>query len=181
MMHNFTDEQLLSLIQEDNEKAFETIVYRYNVDLYKLIYKRVRNEADAKDIMQDIFISFWKNRHTITSASFLFPYLSRAAYYAVIDWQLQNKKVLERQSALLAKEEPVELSHEHEVISAEMKEQVYEEAQKMNTVMKNVFLASRWEMKTISEIAYEQQLSPQTVKNYLTLALRRIRLKLKTE
>lgn len=180
-MRSFTDEQLLSLVQQDNEKAFETIIYRYNADLYKLIYRRIRVEADTKDILQDIFISFWKNRHTINNSGNLLPYLSKAAYYAVIDWQLQHKKILARQSELLKMPEPVELSHESHVISEELKEQVYAEANKMNTVMRNVFLASRWELKSISEIAQEQQLSQQTVKNYLTLALRRIRLKLKVE
>jgi RNA polymerase sigma-70 factor (ECF subfamily) len=180
MMNNLNDAELLSLVKKDDGKAFETLVYRYNVTLYKFIYARIRAEHDTKDMLQELFISFWKNRHNIITSDKIGSYLTRAAYYAVIDWQIQHKKILARQTVLLEKDEPTTFPVENQLISLELREEVDTIVSKMNDTMQKVFVSSRWEAKSIREIAVEQGLSEQTVKNNISLALKRIRLKLLT-
>jgi RNA polymerase sigma factor (sigma-70 family) len=170
-----TDEELLSLIRNDNEKAFETLVYRHNTYLYKFIYARIRSEDDAKDLLQEVLISFWKNRQSVQNVQ---AYLTRSAYYAIIDWQVQNKKILERQGMLLEENEPGGFSVENEIISREMKAHVNMEVGKVNDMVQKVFISSRWEAKSVREIAEEFGISEQTVKNYISIALKRIRVKL---
>lgn len=177
-MHQLTDAELLSLSQTDNEKAFEIIMYRYNVYLYKYIYSHIRAAHDAKDLLQEVFISCWKNRHTMSNVE---GYLKRSAYYAIIDWQLEHKKILSRQTTLLEKDEPATFPIEEEIISLEMKEEVDTEIGKMSETMRKIFISSRWESKSIREIAEAYGLSEQTVKNNLSLALKRIRLRLDTD
>jgi RNA polymerase sigma factor (sigma-70 family) len=181
MMNNLNDAELLSLVKKDDGKAFETLVYRYNVTLYKFIYARIRAEHDTKDILQELFISFWNNRHNIITSDKIGSYLTRAAYYAVIDWQIQHKKILARQTVLLEKDEPTTFPVENQLISLELREEVDTIVSKMNDTMQKVFVSSRWEAKSIREIAVEHGLSEQTVKNYISLALKRIRLKLNTD
>ena len=181
MMNNLNDAELLSLVKKDDGKAFETLVYRYNVTLYKFIYARIRAEHDTKDILQELFISFWKNRHNIITSDKIGSYLTRAAYYAVIDWQIQHRKILARQTVLLEKDEPTTFPVENQLISLELREEVDTIVSKMNDTMQKVFVSSRWEAKSIREIAVEHGLSEQTVKNYISLALKRIRLKLNTD
>ena len=182
MMKKLTDAELLSLVQHENdEKAFAVIVFRYNVALYKFIYARVREEHDSKDILQEVLISCWNNRQNIQNPDKIFNYLTRAAYYAVIDWQINNKKVLERQTSLLEKDEPSTFPVENQLIAGEMREKIDTEVAKMNETMRKVFISSRWESKSIREIAEEYGLSEQTVKNCISLALKKIRLRLQTE
>lgn len=175
MIENLTDAELLSLSQTGNEKAFEAIMYRYNVQLYKYIYVRIRSEHDAKDLLQEVFISCWKNRHTINNIA---AYLKRSVYYAIIDWQIENKKILARQTILLEKDEPTTYPVEDQLISIEIRQEVETEVSRMNETMRKIFVSSRWESKSIPEIAQEYGLSEQTVKNNLSLALKRIRLRL---
>ncbi|TWW00281.1 RNA polymerase sigma factor [Chitinophaga pinensis] len=175
MMENLTDAELLSLAQTDDGKAFEAIMYRYNVQLYKYIYTRIRNEHDAKDLLQEVFISCWKNRHTINNIA---AYLKRSVHYAIIDWQVNNKKALARNTILEEKDEPTTYPAENQLISLEIKEEVETEISKMNETMRKIFVSSRWESKSIPEIAEEYGLSEQTVKNNLSMALKRIRLRL---
>lgn len=181
-MKNFTDAELLSLVQQENdEKAFAMLVLRYNVALYKYIYARVRSEDDSKDILQEVLISCWNNRHNIQNPEKIFHYMCRAAYYSVIDWQIAHKKILARQTTLLEKDEPSSFPVENQLIAGEMREKVDTEVAKMNDTMRKVFISSRWESKSIREIAQEYGLSEQTVKNTLSLALKRIRLRLQTD
>jgi len=175
MMENLTDGELLSLSQTGDEKAFEAIMYRYNVQLYKYIYARIRSEHDAKDLLQEVVISCWKNRHTVNNVA---AYLKRSVHYAIIDWQIENKKILARQTVLLEQDEPATYPVEDQLISIEIREEVDTEVSKMNETMRKIFVSSRWESKSIPEIAREYGLSEQTVKNNLSMALKRIRIRL---
>lgn len=177
-----TDAELLMLVQHENdEKAFATIVFRYNVVLYKYIYARVRAEHDTKDILQEVLISCWNNRANIKDPEKILAYMKRAAYYSVIDWQVNNKKVLARQGVLLEKDEPSTFPAEDQLIAVELRQKIDKEVAKMNDTMRKIFISSRWESKSIREIAEEYGLSEQTVKNTISLALKRIRLRLQTD
>jgi RNA polymerase sigma-70 factor (ECF subfamily) len=174
MMKSLPDEELLKRIQMDDQQAFSVIVYRYNVRLYRIVQSRVRMEDDAKDIIQEIFISLWNNRHQIQSAA-LYPYLSKSAFYAVIDWQLLHKKNLSRHHLLLEKDEPAVFSVENQVIADELGRELLEEVEKMADTTKTVFRMSRIDQKSIKEIATVLHLSEQTVKNNISIALKQLR------
>ena len=158
----------------DDQQAFSAIIYRYNVRLYRIVYNRVRLEADTKDIIQEIFISFWNNRHQIQSTA-LFPYLSKSAFYAIIDWQILNKRNISRKYLLLEKDEPSVFPVENQVIANELRQELMEEIEKMPETTRTVFRMSRIDQKSVKEIATALHLSEQTVKNNISIALKQLR------
>jgi len=174
MWKSLPDDELLRRIQDDDQQAFSTLVFRYNVRLYRIVYNRVRMEDDAKDIIQEIFISLWNNRHRITSSD-LFAYLSKSAFYAVIDWQLLHKKNMARHHLLLGRDEPYILPVEDQMIANELKQELMEEVEKMPATTGLVFRMSRIEQKSVKEIAATTNLSEQTVKNNISIALKQLR------
>jgi RNA polymerase sigma factor (sigma-70 family) len=137
-------------------------------------------EDDAKDIVQEIFISLWNNRHQIQSAA-LFPYLSKSAFYAVIDWQLLNKKNISRYHLLLENDEPSVFPVENHVIASELRQELMEEVEKMPDTTKTVFRMSRIDHKSVKEIAAAMHLSEQTVKNNISIALKQLRKRMVSE
>lgn len=165
----------------DDQHAFSVIVYRYNVRLYRIVQGRVRMEDDAKDIVQEIFISLWNNRHQIQSGAALYPYLSKSAFYAVIDWQLLNKKNLSRHHLLLEKDEPAVLPVENQVIANELKRELMGEIEKMPDTTRTVFRMSRIDQKSVKEIAAVLNLSEQTVKNNISTALKLLRRRISSD
>jgi RNA polymerase sigma factor (sigma-70 family) len=174
MITNLPDDELLRRIQIDDQQAFSVIVYRYNVRLYRIVYGRVRMEDDAKDIIQEIFISLWNNRHQIQSGT-LYPYLSKSAFYAIIDWQLLHKKNIYRHHLLLEKDEPSVFPIENHVIANELRAELMKEVEKMPDTTRAIFRMSRIEQKSVKEIAIALQLSEQTVKNNISIALKQLR------
>ncbi|HKB44959.1 MAG TPA: sigma-70 family RNA polymerase sigma factor [Chitinophagaceae bacterium] len=174
MTTSLPDDELLRMIQIDDQQAFSIIVYRYNVRLYKIVQSRVRMEDDAKDIVQEIFISLWNNRHQIQSAA-LYPYLSKSAFYAIIDWQLLNKKNISRYQLLLEKDEPFVFAIENQVMANELRQELLAEVDKMPDTTRTVFRMSRIDQKSVKEIALVLDLSEQTVKNNISMALKQLR------
>lgn len=59
-----TDEVLVERARVKDEAAFEELVGRYEDKLYRLAMRFVRNETDAQEILQEAFLSAWRNLPT---------------------------------------------------------------------------------------------------------------------
>lgn len=63
-LKTFPDNELVKKALEHNYKAFDELVNRYEDKLYTLTYKITGNREDAKDALQDAFISMFKSLDT---------------------------------------------------------------------------------------------------------------------
>lgn len=165
----------MELVAGGNEAAFAELVSRYGKDLYKLIYKRVKADDIAKDIVQEIFISLWRNRHTVTVKQSLFPYLYQAAIYEVVDHTLRANKEIAFKTTLLTLEAGEQPSITGDMEKKELEREIDRTVDRMPHTMRTIFRLSRYEYLSVKEIAGRLQLSEQTVKNNITLAMQRLR------
>ena len=69
------DKILLLQLQEGKRTAFNILYNKYWEQAYSNAYKRLRDEDQAKDIVQEIFVSIWVNRHS--------PITNLAAYLSI--------------------------------------------------------------------------------------------------
>ncbi len=60
-MKELSDKVLVKQAKENNFKAFEELVNRYETKVYNLAYKILGSQEDAKDILQDTFLSAFKS------------------------------------------------------------------------------------------------------------------------
>lgn len=168
-------------MRQDNEQAFSCLIDRYDSVLFRHLLRRIQSAADAQEILQDIFISLWNKRALVYAQETIYPYLFRAARYEIIDWYTKSKKKILHQELLLAEEYLIDFPAEDFLIAAELNDLLNAEVAKMPATMKSVFELSRNESLSVKEIAASLSLSEQTVKNNITLALKRLRLTLKQE
>jgi RNA polymerase sigma-70 factor (family 1) len=61
----FTDASLLLKIEQGDKEAFNILYEKYWAQTYSTAYKRLKNEDEAKDIVQEIFANIWIRRGTI--------------------------------------------------------------------------------------------------------------------
>lgn len=91
-----TDEQLLiKKAQEGNREALDTLVTGYWQPIYRLIYSKVRNEEDARELTQDTFMNAFRAlpRYKIMDVSFK-SYLGRIAINLVTDfWRKKGRRL----------------------------------------------------------------------------------------
>lgn len=66
---NRTDEELLALLKEGSQQAFEAIYRRYASPLYAYINSRIRQTEDSRELIQEIFESMWLRRESLNVAS----------------------------------------------------------------------------------------------------------------
>jgi RNA polymerase sigma-70 factor (ECF subfamily) len=58
------DEQLMLKVAEGNRSAFATLYDRFSTPLYSLVLKMLANEAEAQDLLQEVFLSVWNKAAT---------------------------------------------------------------------------------------------------------------------
>src|SRR4051794_24610046 len=59
-----TDEELVARARAKDFVAFEELLDRYEDKVFRLAYRFVRNETDAKEILQDTFLTVWRKLDT---------------------------------------------------------------------------------------------------------------------
>jgi RNA polymerase sigma-70 factor (ECF subfamily) len=64
-----SDEELIERARQKDFAAFETLLERYEDKVFRLAFRFVRNESDAKEILQDTFLSIWRKLDTFKGDS----------------------------------------------------------------------------------------------------------------
>lgn len=57
-----SDEELMTLVQCNNQQAYELLVERYHLRLCRFIFRYTRNDQDAEDIAQETFLRVYRCR-----------------------------------------------------------------------------------------------------------------------
>ncbi|MCW3464726.1 RNA polymerase sigma factor [Chitinophaga nivalis] len=180
-MEKLSDNKLLLLIKEGNHPAFTTLVNRYWEQLYVYTKSKVRQEADAQDIVQEIFISCWNNRATLYTGQNdrLTAYLYQAARYAIISYFSRPGNTIYNESLLTAiSEHQTENITETALQLKELEQQIRIEVNKLPERLRTPYLLSRDANLSLKDIAQQMSLSEQTVKNNISSALRVLRTRL---
>src|SRR5688572_16314047 len=81
----YSDDELLSAIRQDDEEAFEALFERYWKQVHAMTYPRVLSRGATQEIVQNVFISLWNQRATL-SISHLSSYLNALTKNCVLNY-----------------------------------------------------------------------------------------------
>ncbi|MBC9929853.1 RNA polymerase sigma-70 factor [Chitinophaga qingshengii] len=174
--HVYEDSELLDYMKSGNEAAFDEIYRRHWHTLYHSAYYLLQEEAPAMDIVQDVFVWFWEHRDHLVLTT-LRGYLLMAVRYKVANY-FRHRKVraaFAAETVLLAREAS---DHEQELELKELKAMIARFTGELPERCREVFQLSRHEHLSNREIARQLGISEKTVENQLTIALKKLRVRL---
>ena len=79
-----SDEELVARARAKDFAAFEQLLDRYEDKIFRLAYRFVRNETEAKEILQDTFLTIWRKLDTFKGDSQFGSWLYRVATNAAL-------------------------------------------------------------------------------------------------
>ncbi|MBN9386195.1 MAG: RNA polymerase sigma-70 factor [Chitinophagaceae bacterium] len=169
----YTDEELLSLLRDDDETALSTLYDRYWDKLLSIAFKHSKDKSTSKEIVQELFISLWNRRSTL-QIDHLDSYLATAVKFSVF-------KLYYREHGRADKLKLNAPSHENytidEIISAKFLEEYLNGiVETLPEKCRTVFKYSREQGMKIPEIAAQMGISEKTVEAHLTKSLKTLRL-----
>ncbi|MBE9585836.1 sigma-70 family RNA polymerase sigma factor [Mucilaginibacter sp. JRF] len=172
------DTYLLSQMQANDELALLKLMKKYDCALFRYIDARIQSAENAQEAVQDIFITLWNNRFTVNIIDSLSPYLYKAAKNKVVDHYITADREIVNYEALLPEyNNEVAPAADTGIMTAELQDWLSSEVDKMPDTVKSVFRLSRQEHLPVKDIARQLSLSEQTVKNNLTIAIKRLRIR----
>jgi RNA polymerase sigma-70 factor (family 1) len=171
---NLTDEDLIELLRNGSEDAFEEIYNRYWARLYSSAFKRVRRYEVAEELVQDLFTGLWVNRKEVNIRSTVSSYLQTAIRYMVFN-HFDKEYVRRDYQETLNFSRNFDNSTEEAVLLKDLESVLEIEVGLLPTQCRSVYKLSRKEHKTNKEIALLMGISEKTVENHLTKALKRLK------
>lgn len=174
-LNTLTDNELIALLKEDNQSAFEIIYQRYAETLAGFASSKLYSLEDARDISHDLFFKLWKDRHNLMLSGSLRSYLFAAIRYRIIDKIRHNVTTQEYSAIIQSLSTNFDIDLEQQQDAKELQQHVNFAITSLPLKTQKIFTLSRVEHRTIAEIAAELGISEQTVKNQLTIALNHLR------
>ncbi|OOQ61411.1 RNA polymerase sigma factor [Mucilaginibacter pedocola] len=170
-----SDTELLLRIKDGDHSSFDLLFDRYWERLYRAALARVDDDSVAQDIVQELFIKLWERRHKLTIQLSLENYLLSAVRFSVIS-HFRSKNVNEvRLDDALQRVELLEASINENAGYFELEKTLEDALSKMPDMLQKVYQL-RSENKPVKQIAGELGVAEQTVKNYISEVLRRLRI-----
>ena len=178
MTETGSDNHLVELLQKGNVAAFDSLFEVYSPKLYGFALKYFKNETDAEELVQEVFVKVWENRQTLKSELSFKSYLFTIALNQIRKYF--NKKATSLRYLESLHNDP-EVSDQ---VSTDDYEttlcQIYQIIEQMPIRRREIFTKSKLEGKSSKEVALELNISSGTVDNQVSEALRFIRSQLKT-
>ena len=172
---NITHE-LLTRLKNGDVLAFDQIYEFYSHKLFSFIFKILKNEAEADDIVQEVFVKIWESRENLSDYKLLNSYIFTIAYNHSIDLirkRINNNKYLEHlKNSSVIQITPSAIS---EVEYNELNSQVDKLISNLPERQKQVYLLHREQGLTYPEIAEKLGISKNTVENHMVKALKYLR------
>jgi len=171
------DQELSALLKEGDHRAYTEIYNRFKAPLYIHAYNKLRNTEEAKDLVQELFVSLWNNRETLNLGSHLSSYLYTAVrnrvFRAISRLGLECNYISSIQDSV----NNGTCITDYRARENQLQEMINREIDALPPKMREIFLLSRKNNHTHLEIAEKLGIAEPTVKKQVNNALKKLRVK----
>ena len=176
-----SNKELVKLLKKGDMQAFDTLYEQYSQKIYGFVLRYIKQEADAEEIVQEVFYKIWKSRSRIDVYSSFESFLFTITYnvtISILRKRANEKKYLE----FVRKRQRVDRADDliDEIQYHELNEKLDSLLNELTPRQKEIFRLSRYEGLSHDEIANKLNISVNTVSNHLVTALSFLRSNLKS-
>ena len=168
------ENELLSALASGHEEALKVIYREYWDRLFISAYNVLKDKEACEDIIQDIFIQLWQKRESLSITTSLQAYLFAATRYQVfhtIKRSSGRKELFEDLNERFSTDAP-----DIPLYVKDIQEKINAAVEHLPEKCREIYKLSREQHLSYKEIAERLQISPKTVENQITIALKRLRI-----
>ena len=170
----YSDEELFELIKKDDTTAFRELYHRYWTVLVNTAYKRLDSIEKAEDIVQTIFIDLYQRRETIALSHSLKAYLNQALKFKVLN-EFRSDALKEKYRRSVFFYDVCKNVLAEDLEAKELHGKIHKILNELPEKCRQVFLLSRKENKSNSDISRDLNISVSTVEKHIGKALKTFR------
>jgi RNA polymerase sigma-70 factor (ECF subfamily) len=173
MLHNASSYNGNELsLQQDGMVAFEALYKRYWYQLYCVAYKQTASAQEAEELVQNLFEKIWRNRATLRVNNWG-AFLTISIRNMAIDFHRQQAK--KEQFLKNYRPTPTAASPEEELSREELQVLIDTHLHELPEKTQTIFRLSRYEHKSVKEIAGHMHLTEKAVEYHITKSIKLLR------
>lgn len=173
-------EKVLTDFANDDKQAFDKLYHLYYPKLYFYSKSFLKIDDGIDDILQEVFVKLWMNRHNIKRAETFNAFLYAITKNTLLNEIRSRLKTSEFQTKLFYQSIAEEFVTQNTVEFADMKQHIEQFIQRLPQKRQKVYRLSREEGLSNAEIAEQLGISVKTVEDHMTQALKFLKDKFKS-
>lgn len=151
--------------------SIKSLYQQHHSWLYRLLNRKLNNQADAADLAQDAFINLLSKPKNFDGEQGARNYLSRIATGLCVDFWRRKKIEQAYLEVLAQREESLEVSPEQQQVLIQTLFEVDKLLSQLPEKVSAVFILAQLDGLSYQQIAQQQQISLRSVNNYMAIAL----------
>lgn len=172
--HLNNEEELVENLKKSNVDAFEGLYKLYSLRLYHFGIKYLKSEIEAEGLVQDVFAKVWEKRSSLKTELSFKSYIFTIAFNFIrknFIKKTQVRKYLESKNGI----EEIDLDTTNQIEYQSLLEYLNTLVNQLPEKRREIFIKSRIDDLPVKEIARQLDISPKTVENQLTAAIKFIK------
>lgn len=178
-MQQYSDTALIDQIRQGDNKSFELLFNLYSKNLVRYAATIVKDQDEAEDIVQQLFVGIWTKKETLDVNSSLKSYLYKSVYNSSLN-KIKQQTVKDSYAVYftyVADGTAAGAAAEMERKETDLRiQQAIDDLPEQCGI---IFRMSRFEQLKYQQIADQMGLSVKTVENQMGKALKHMRERLK--
>lgn len=161
------DKRLVQQLKKGDVSSFDELFKRFNQKIYFFSLRYLKNKEEAEGIVQEVFLSLWKNRARLKVEADFQAYLFSISFNAIKKRFRKLSREKKHLEAYLATVETEASTSDPTLHYKQLNELLEKSTAKLPPRQREIFLLSKKEGLTAEEIATKLALSKRTVENHL--------------
>jgi RNA polymerase sigma-70 factor (family 1) len=170
-----SERDLVLALQKGDEGAFETIYGLYSQRLFGRLLKLVKTEAQAQEILQDVFIKLWQHRHSLDAEKSFRSFLFRIAENKVYDFFRKAARDKLMQANLISLATTNYINIEDYTREEENLKLLYKAIESLPPQRQQVFRLCKLEGRSYKEVSELLGISLSTISDHIVKATKAIK------
>ncbi len=167
------DDELLELMRQGDRSAFERIYNKYWSKIYISAYNLLRDRQTCEDLVQEVLVNLWVRRESLEVKNlnaFLYTAIRYKVFKVIRSGKVREDLYDEIENLIIEDNDT-----ENSIAENDFNRFLEESLTTLPPKCREIFILSRKEQLSTKEIAERLGISPKTVENQITIALRKLR------
>ena len=177
----YDDHYLFQQVAKGDEAAFTQLFHSYTPKLFPFITRFTRNDTIARELVQETFLQLWKNRTELDKVNQPSSWIFRIAANVSISWLRAKGRQQRMLSAVTDSAIPGDTDMADNLEAKELTGIIHRAVDLLPEKRQEIYRLSREHGLTHQQIAEKLDLSQNTVKNQIGIALKFIHEHIKRE
>lgn len=169
------ERSLVTALRRGDAGAFDKIFRIYGKRLYGFALGYLKSKAEAEEVVQEVFYKIWKNHESLNPDLSFKAYIFKIAYNHIQELFLKLAQKKNYLNEIVSSSVPFTTEMDERMNYQSLLELVDRLIDQLPNRQREILIMRKKDGKPLKEIADELGISPKTVENHITEAMKRIR------